>query len=151
VAVGGAGAVRAAIRLDETSAQLRVGATTRTLRWARQDDTLHLAVDGMTQSFATARTRDLAAAEGAGNPELRSPMPGTVVALVAEQGALVDQGDPVVVIEAMKMEHVVRASAAGVVDVRVGVGDRVERGDLLAIVQVVVQVVVQATETGVTG
>jgi predicted deacylase len=34
----------------------------------------------------------------------------------------------------MKMENVVGAAAAGVVDLRVGVGDRVERDDLLAVV-----------------
>jgi pyruvate/2-oxoglutarate dehydrogenase complex dihydrolipoamide acyltransferase (E2) component len=49
----------------------------------------------------------------------------------------VAQGEPVVVVEAMKMEHVVQASTAGVVDLRVGVGDRVERGDLLAVVRAV--------------
>ena len=144
VTVDGATAVRAAISLDVTSARLRVGGTSRTLRWAREGDTLHLAAGGITQSFTTARTRHVAAAAGAGDPELRSPMPGTVVAVLAEPGVAVDQGEPVVVVEAMKMEHAVRASAAGVVDVRVRVGDRVERGDLLA----VVQMAAPARETG---
>jgi acetyl-CoA/propionyl-CoA carboxylase biotin carboxyl carrier protein len=134
VTVDGAPAVPASIRLDETSAQLRVSSTTRSLRWAREADVLHLAVDGITQSFATTRARGRTDAAAAGNPELRSPMPGTVVAIIAGQGDAVGQGDPVVVVEAMKMEHVVRASTAGVVDLRVGVADRVERGDLLAIV-----------------
>ena len=92
-------------------------------------------MQGITQSFTTARTRSLTAATGVVDPELRSPMPGTVVALAAEPGAVVTEGEPVVVVEAMKMEHVVRASAAGRVDVRVSVGDRVERGDLLAVVR----------------
>ena len=86
------------------------------------------------QTFGTARRRALAAGTGAQDPELRSPMPGTVVAVVAAPGAPVGEGEPVVVVEAMKMEHVVRASAAGVADLRVAVGDRVERGDLLAVV-----------------
>ncbi len=135
VVVGEAAPVPAAIRLDGTSAQLRVGGTTRVLRWAMQDGALHLAADGITQSFATTRTRSAAAAAGAGDPELRSPMPGTVVAVLAEQGAEVAPGDPVVVVEAMKMEHAVRAQAAGVVELRVAVGDRVERGNLLATVR----------------
>jgi acetyl-CoA/propionyl-CoA carboxylase biotin carboxyl carrier protein len=115
----------------------RVGGTTRSLRWARERDVLHLAVDGVTQSFATARTRGGTGAAAAHDPELRSPMPGTVVAVVAEQGVAVTQGEPVLVVEAMKMEHVVQASTAGVVDLRVGLGDRVERGDLLAVVRAV--------------
>ena len=135
VVVDASPAVPAAIRLEATSAQLRVGGTTRTVRWAREGDVLHLAVDGITQTFATARTRGRSAAAGSVDPELRSPMPGTVVAVVASQGVAVGGGEPVVVVEAMKMEHVVRAAAAGVVDLRVGVGDRVERGDLLAVVQ----------------
>lgn len=45
----------------------------------------------------------------------RSPMPGAVVAVPAWVGAPVAEGDPVVVVEAMKMEHTLRAPAAGVI------------------------------------
>ena len=143
VGVAGAPAITAGVALDGSSARLRVGGTTRTVRWAREGDLLHLAVGGMTQTFATRRTRTDAAGPAAGEPELRSPMPGTVVAVVVEPEAEVAEGAPVVVVEAMKMEHVVRASAPGTVELRVGVGDRVERGDLLA--------VVHASETEVAG
>ncbi len=134
VGVDDAPPVVAAVELDGSSARVRVGATTRTLRWARDGDLLHLAADGLTQSFGTRRTRAGAAGAGSADPELRSPMPGTVVAVPAEPGAAVAEGDPLVVVEAMKMEHVVRATATGTAEVRVGVGDRVERGDLLAVV-----------------
>ena len=46
---------------------------------------------------------------------LRSPMPGKVIALLAAVGATVEQGTPLLVMEAMKMEHTICAPAAGTV------------------------------------
>jgi 3-methylcrotonyl-CoA carboxylase alpha subunit len=47
--------------------------------------------------------------------ELRSPMPGRILALLAEAGATVEKGAPLLVMEAMKMEHTLRAPAKGTV------------------------------------
>lgn len=56
----------------------------------------------------------------------RSPMPGSVVDVPIVTGAQVDAGDPVVVVEAMKMEHTLRAPAAGTVTaIRTSVGAQV--------------------------
>ena len=49
-------------------------------------------------------------------PELRSPMPGAVVAIHVNDGDKVNEGAAIIVVEAMKMEHVLRATAAGRVD-----------------------------------
>ena len=68
------------------------------------------------------------------SPHLDAPMPGSVVLLAVADGARVEAGDPVVVVEAMEMEHVVRATTAGVVRLRVSVGDQVTRGQTLAMV-----------------
>ena len=63
-----------------------------------------------------------------------APLPGTVLAVHVTTGATVSDGDPLVVIEAMKMEHVIRAGADGTVtEVRVEVGDRVDAGDLVVL------------------
>jgi propionyl-CoA carboxylase alpha chain len=63
-----------------------------------------------------------------------SEMPGTVVAVLVEPGQTVAVGDPLVVLEAMKMEHRVTAPADGVVtEVRVAVGDRVDAHELLVV------------------
>jgi propionyl-CoA carboxylase alpha chain len=65
-----------------------------------------------------------------------APLPGTVLAVHVTEGATVGTGDPLVVIEAMKMEHVIRAGAtATVTEVRVAVGDRVDAGDLLVLLE----------------
>ena len=65
------------------------------------------------------------------NPEggLLAPMPGTVIALLAQPGARVAKGAPLLILEAMKMEHTLTAPAAGVINgFRFGVGDQVGDG-----------------------
>ncbi|WP_018636371.1 acetyl/propionyl/methylcrotonyl-CoA carboxylase subunit alpha [Parafrankia elaeagni] len=72
----------------------------------------------------------------AGGGEARSPMPGTVVAVRATAGDTVAQGAPLVVVEAMKMEHTVVSALAGrVKDVLVRTGDSVALDALLAVVE----------------
>jgi 3-methylcrotonyl-CoA carboxylase alpha subunit len=71
-------------------------------------------------------------AASAGSPDFAAPMHGTVVALLASPGEHVDAGDPVIVIEAMKMEQTLRAPVAGTVDAfHVAAGDLVDRGEAL--------------------
>ena len=61
--------------------------------------------------------------------EVVAPMSGTVVTIEAAPGRTVRAGEPLLVLEAMKMEHVVRAPAAGtVLSVGVAVGDTVDEG-----------------------
>ncbi len=66
---------------------------------------------------------------------LTAPMPGRVTQLMVEPGASVRRGQPLIVIEAMKMEHTVIAPADGVVEaVRFAPGDLVEEGaELIAL------------------
>ncbi|HEY4472719.1 MAG TPA: acetyl-CoA carboxylase biotin carboxylase subunit [Stellaceae bacterium] len=66
---------------------------------------------------------------------LTAPMPGRVTQLMVEPGTNVRRGQPLIVIEAMKMEHTVTAPADGVVDaVRFAPGDLVEEGaELIAL------------------
>jgi propionyl-CoA carboxylase alpha chain len=71
---------------------------------------------------------------GADGPSggLMAPMPGVVLDVRCAAGDRVENGQTLVVLEAMKMEHQVRAPAAGVVsDVRVAKGQHVENGALL--------------------
>jgi 3-methylcrotonyl-CoA carboxylase alpha subunit len=60
---------------------------------------------------------------------LKAPMPGKVIALVAEAGATVEKGAPLMVLEAMKMEHTISAPKRGTVKAfRYGVGEQVVDG-----------------------
>lgn len=63
-----------------------------------------------------------------------SPMPGRVTAVHVEDGATVEAGAVLVVLEAMKMEHVVTAPTAGVVALHVQVGQTVDADAVLAVV-----------------
>ncbi len=74
------------------------------------------------------------AGEGAGaEGGLTAPMPGKVIALLAEPGAKVEKGAPLVVLEAMKMEHTLVAPAAGTVKAFCyAVGEQVADGAELA-------------------
>jgi 3-methylcrotonyl-CoA carboxylase alpha subunit len=61
--------------------------------------------------------------------KLIAPMPGRIIAVLAEVGAEVTKGQPLIVMEAMKMEHTIKAPAEGRIGkVRYAVGDQVEDG-----------------------
>jgi biotin carboxyl carrier protein len=65
--------------------------------------------------------------------DLRAPMPGKVLKVTAAEGAAVEKGAPLLVLEAMKMEHEIRAPRAGVVKkLPFRAGDMVALGDMLA-------------------
>jgi biotin carboxyl carrier protein len=66
---------------------------------------------------------------------LTAPMPGKVVKVLVTVEQQVEAGTPLVVLEAMKMEHTVRAAEAGTVrELHVAVGDQVDTDRLLAVV-----------------
>ena len=66
---------------------------------------------------------------------LSAPMPGRVLALLVKTGDAVERGAPLLVLEAMKMEHTVTAPRAGVVErILCAVGDQVrEDAELLVL------------------
>ncbi len=67
--------------------------------------------------------------------ELRSPMQGTVLKVLVEDGSVVEQGALVAIVEAMKMETEVLAHKAGrIAELRVAVGAAVAQGDTLAVI-----------------
>ncbi len=73
------------------------------------------------------------AATAEGHATLTAPMPGRIIAVRAREGDRVAQHDPVIVLEAMKMEHAVTSPLAGTVtELAVREGDQVQRGDRLA-------------------
>jgi acetyl-CoA/propionyl-CoA carboxylase biotin carboxyl carrier protein len=103
------------------------------------DGVLWLSRDGQTwaltaQRAVTARGGP-ALAGGAGDGIVRSPMPGTVISVLAEAGQPVTAGQPLVIVEAMKMEHTVTAPADGVVaELTAKAGQQVRMDESLAVI-----------------
>ncbi|MFE7721674.1 biotin carboxylase N-terminal domain-containing protein [Nocardia rhizosphaerihabitans] len=77
-------------------------------------------VAGVTREVRYAEYRTLGSASA--EPEIRSPMPGTLVRLHVESGAPVEEGQLLGVVEAMKLEHELTASHAGIVTVNAAEG-----------------------------
>jgi 3-methylcrotonyl-CoA carboxylase alpha subunit len=74
--------------------------------------------------------------EQAGADKIAAPLPGTVVAVLAEVGAKLEKGAPILTLEVMKMEQTLRAPYAGVLkSVKCKVGDIVQEGVELAVVE----------------
>jgi 3-methylcrotonyl-CoA carboxylase alpha subunit len=75
----------------------------------------------------------IGAAAGAGAGSLSTPLPGVVVSIAVKEGETVKAGQTLLVIEAMKMEHAIKAPRDGVVKtLKHRVGDRVREGNALA-------------------
>ena len=93
--------------------------------------------DGWTWALRElpAHPRAVRGDEAAGGGAVRSPMPGVVLSVRANPGDVVRRGQPLVVVEAMKMEHVVVAPVDGILtSVLVGVGTQVQLDERLAVV-----------------
>ncbi|HEY8437100.1 MAG TPA: biotin carboxylase N-terminal domain-containing protein [Candidatus Limnocylindrales bacterium] len=110
----------------------------------RDGDVVHVDVEGRSVAFRIAPPPDVdraaeaaaAHARGSGGAELLAPMPGSVIAVHRSIGDAVAAGDPVVTLEAMKMEHVVAAPVAGsVATIGVRAGDQVTRGQRLGSIE----------------
>lgn len=64
--------------------------------------------------------------------DLKAPMPGLIIELPLVPGDTFEKGDSLIVLEAMKMENIIKASAAGIVkEVCVTQGEKVEKGQVL--------------------
>jgi len=122
----------ASARLDGTRAIVSLGGRSRAFPAFLTADTVQLGREGAVFAIARARTDHAAGAHAEGDPRVVSPMPGTVVLVPVAEGARVAVDDPLVVVEAMKMEHVVRSAVAGTVHLHVEVGTAVSRGQVLA-------------------
>lgn len=84
-----------------------------------------------TPAAATTEAATPAAAT-TGGTEIRAPLAGSVLDILASVGQQINEGDPVVMIEAMKMETEIRASAGGKVQsIAVKVGDKITSDQLL--------------------
>ncbi len=130
-----------AARVDAHTLSLLIGSSSQEVTIAAEPTPGRLAVGikGVPLSVTVngrrrwGRTEDGGAA---GGPEqLVAPMPGKIVRVLAKVGAAVQARQPLVVVEAMKMENELRAARAGVVsELLVQEGQSVDAGALLLVV-----------------
>jgi len=89
----------------------------------------HVFLHGRSWQLANVDPLHFSGEGGGAEGGLLAPMPGKVIALLAEAGAKVAKGAPLLILEAMKMEHTINAPAAGTVKAfRFAVGDQVGDG-----------------------
>ncbi|MFT0168200.1 acetyl/propionyl/methylcrotonyl-CoA carboxylase subunit alpha [Paraburkholderia mimosarum] len=99
-------------------------------------DVFHVFCLGTAMAFEWQNLLAHAADAEHGEGRLTAPMPGKVIAVLVEPGAVVEKGAPLIVMEAMKMEHTIGAPTAGkVTEVLYGVGDQVTDGAQLLVLE----------------
>ena len=104
----------------------------QTCQYHRQGDSLYLQAFGQSWSVRDITHQPAAGANGAGSGRIQATMDGAIIDVLVEVGHSVRQGDTLVILEAMKMEHPVKADRDGVVgQVHASKGDQVKRSQLL--------------------
>jgi biotin carboxyl carrier protein len=125
---------------DGVTRQLLIDGRPRTLimrSGGRGQWTLNVGGDRWEVEVIDERTRHIRSLTGGGErargpAALRAPMPGLVVRVLVEPGQVVEAGTGLVVLEAMKMENELKASAGGTVSaIRSQAGEAVEKGQVL--------------------
>ena len=95
----------------------------------RTGDELTILRDGVSHKLSILDPLRPALGEAAGVGRLTAPMPGKITQVLVAAGDTVKRGAPLLVVEAMKMEHTITAPMDGTIDrVRYAVGDLVEDG-----------------------
>jgi len=118
---------------ERTSVSVELDGIRQHLVVERDRDSTHVSgAAGHTTWRLAPRFIDHDAASSTGGPV--SPLPGTVLSVHVEEGDEVTDGQLLVVVEAMKMEHKITApTAATVTEVKVAPGQRVDAGDVLVL------------------
>ncbi|HEY4542830.1 MAG TPA: acetyl/propionyl/methylcrotonyl-CoA carboxylase subunit alpha [Noviherbaspirillum sp.] len=131
------GEQRVVIRLvEKTASDVRVSVDGASVSGSvvRDGETLHVFCGA---AHAALKYSDPLAHAGEAEVEggrLTAPMPGKIVALLVDKGASVEKGKPLLIMEAMKMEHTIAAPADGTVeDLLYAVGDQVAEGTQLLV------------------
>ncbi|MBM7416417.1 MULTISPECIES: acetyl/propionyl/methylcrotonyl-CoA carboxylase subunit alpha [Nocardiaceae] len=133
VTVDGEDARSLSVTLDGATLVVAIDGRRTTYTAARDADGLWLAGSGGVWHLRPAAEIDLVAgSETELEDTVRSPMPGTVIAVEVANGDTVTAGTVLVVVEAMKMEHALTAPADGTVEVTVATGDQVAVNQVLA-------------------
>jgi acetyl-CoA/propionyl-CoA carboxylase biotin carboxyl carrier protein len=127
---------RARLQVSGDGLTLELDGVLQSFRFARDGQTIWLGRAGFSRALRLrSREAQLVAAvavDGPRSPEVRTPMPGTVVGVSVASGDTVEEGQTILVVEAMKMEHRVTATMSGTVTLAVTRGDVVRSDQVVA-------------------
>jgi acetyl/propionyl-CoA carboxylase alpha subunit len=111
---------------------LQIGQRRLQIRAARSRNALMVAAGSYSFTLVEAEARTSGAHRGSTTPEMAAPMPGKVLKILVSEGQAVAPGDPLIVLEAMKMETTLFAEGAAVIrKIRVETGQMVDHGAVL--------------------
>jgi geranyl-CoA carboxylase alpha subunit len=124
--------------VDASHARVLCEGVMQTVAWVREGDRLEFTHGGAPHEAIDTSLAPTARQGGnASDGKLRASMNGRVVSVLAHIGQLVDAGQPVLVIEAMKMEHIHAAPVRGTIQaLHVAGGEQVPSGRVLAEIDV---------------
>ncbi|OBJ64652.1 acetyl/propionyl/methylcrotonyl-CoA carboxylase subunit alpha [Mycobacterium asiaticum] len=132
VEVGDGETASATVQLEHGQLVVTLDSVRREYRCAEADRHLWIGDERGTWHIREAEEHKIDRAAGDRPAEVLSPMPGNVIAVQVGSGDEVSEGDVVVVVEAMKMEHALAAPVSGQAEVLVAVGDQVKFEQVLA-------------------
>ena len=120
---------------DDALVDLAIGGIRRRFVIARNGGSVHVNTARAQSDFTIVSRHPRAADDALPSGSLTAPMPGAVLRVMTEVGATVEVGQPLLVLEAMKMEHEIVAPAAGLVaELPVAQGTQVQAGAVLAVI-----------------
>jgi biotin carboxyl carrier protein len=104
--------------------------------WFKRDATISI-IDLRSKEwrFKLAGPEAFGDASAAAGGQIKAPMAGRVIAVLVEPGAGITSGQALLVVEAMKMEHSLRAPRDGIASLACKVGDQVEEGRELVVLE----------------
>jgi 3-methylcrotonyl-CoA carboxylase alpha subunit len=112
----------------------RQSAASRQVRTVRDGRDWHVFWNGLYRKLSL--KEELAAPEEEQRGSLAAPMPGKVIQVLVEAGASVKKGEPLLILEAMKMEHTIAAPQDGTVkEIRYAAGEQVLEGAELIVLE----------------
>ena len=134
--------VEAELRRTPQGTVLRVGTRVYSLRMLEalpDSDLRRVAIDGRVlgvdiedETAALLRSMQVGKATKVQHSVLRSPMPGKIAKILVQEGELIEQGQGVIILEAMKMENEIQSPTTGIVkSLKVREGTAVEKNGIL--------------------
>ena len=138
--IDGADKEFSAFKVNDNTYHFNHGANSFNAYAAEDDKHIYIFIDGKNYTFDKVfeEEKDFGSGSGiTGNSEsIVPPMPGSIVKIIAEQGEHIKEGDPVIIVEAMKMETTLFAGIDGIVkEINVKEGEQVDSDKVLVLIE----------------